>query len=98
MAAIINDESSNNDDVSPHFNRVIELLKLTLKTVILINGGGAIAILTLIGGILSSGLDAVPPLLAWAIGCFQMHGVRSHNAQTLQCGYCAAPSRVHCAT
>ena len=70
MATIINDESSNNDEVSPHFNRVIELLKLTLKAVILINGGGAIAILTLIGGILSSGSDAVPSLLAWAIGCF----------------------------
>ena len=72
MAAIINDDSSNNDDSAPLYNKVIDLLKLALKIVILTNGAAAIAILTLIRGFISSstGFDWVILFLTMAIGSF----------------------------
>ncbi len=52
--------------------KVAELLQLTLKVIILINGGAAIAILTLIGSILTSNekLDGVIFFLTMAITAF----------------------------
>lgn len=78
MASILTEDSSTNNEGSSRgnkilsqYNKVIDLSILTLKVAILINGGAAIATLTLIGGILTSGhsLDVVT-LLTWAMLCF----------------------------
>ena len=72
MSKLLEDDPLMNNDLSSQYNKVIELAQLTLKVVILINGAAAIALLTFIGSMLSSGIgfDAVPCLLAWAIGSF----------------------------
>lgn len=71
MAAVLTEESSDNNSRSSQYNKVVELGQLTLKVVILINGAAAIAILALIGSILSSGVEStVIPYLAWSIASF----------------------------
>ena len=66
MAAVLNDSSSDGNGDSSHRSKVIDLLQLTLKVIILINGVAAVSLLTLVGSILSSGkgLDRVDLLTA----------------------------------
>ena len=66
MAAVLNDSSSDGIGDSSHRSKVIDLLQLTLKVIILINGVAAVSLLTLVGSILSSGkgLDRVDLLTA----------------------------------
>lgn len=71
MAAALKEESSENKYHFINSDKVIDLLKLTLKVVIIINGGAAIAVLTLTGSVLSmeNALDRLPFISA-AIGLF----------------------------
>ena len=71
MSPVLEDEQSENKFSFINSDKLIDLLKLTLKVVIIINGGAAIAILTLIGSVLSSGhtFDEIHKLSA-AVGCF----------------------------
>ena len=66
MAAALNDRLSDGNRISSHRSKVIDLLQLTLKVIILINGVAAVSLLTLVGSILSSGtgLDRVDLLTA----------------------------------
>ena len=71
MAAILTEEFSEKIDGSSQYDKVIDLLKLTLKVVIIMNGGAAIALLTLIGRIWSSGSwSYAVTYLGWAIAFF----------------------------
>ncbi len=66
------DEQSENNESSSQYDRVIDLFQLIFKSLIIINGAASIAILTLIGSILSSNLelDWVVFFLTMGVGAF----------------------------
>ena len=70
--SVIKDELSEKNIVSSQYDKVVELGRLTLKVTILINGGAVIALLALIGSILSTNkdLESVITFLTWAVVCF----------------------------
>ena len=71
MASMLAEGLSDNNGDSSQYSKVIELGQLTLKVVILINGGAALAVLTLIGSILSSDVGSVCiAYFAWALASF----------------------------
>ena len=71
MASVLENEQSENKFSFINNDRVIDLLQFTLKVVIIINGGAALAILTLVGSVLSSGNELGGlPYLSVAIGLF----------------------------
>ena len=95
MIATLTDESSDNNDGSAQYKKVLELGQLALKVVILINGVAAVSLLTFTGSILSSSneLNSVPSLLAYAIGSFGF-GVLS-GAIAVPMGYLSENNYYH---
>ena len=75
MASVLEDEQSKSEFSFINNDKVIDLLQFSLKVVIIINGGAALAILTLVGSVLSTGHELGGlPYFGAAIGLFG-HGV-----------------------
>ena len=71
-----------NDIDTARYQKMIELGQLSLKTLVLINCGAAVALLALIGGIWTSGIEkCVANLLNYRNWCFRSRCVIWRNSR-----------------
>ena len=73
MITTLTKTSSEDNDGSAQYKKVLDLAQLGLKAVILINGVAAISLLTFVGGIMSAsiiGLSVISPHFIYAMGSF----------------------------